>query len=713
MKVTHAVDQMSNFRPRRRTAVFAASLTLALCALPLLAVDDDTMPAGRIIDAPTNLRTFSPEDTSEAVDARNINLRHVFEELGPEATTWYQHVMTLSNPFFEGRAPETRGGEVAAEYIEFYFRQYGLEPAFFGENDNGSGGADGEAAWTSYRQPFDFPMRGRPVRVLDAEVRLGDEVLTPGDDYVVLANSSTAEAAAPIVFVGYGVQEGENDYNSFGDRDDLSGRIAMVFRYEPLDDEGNSRWSNRQFSPHSTITDKFSAIADRKPAGIILVNPPDAAAARPGLEPLERSSNFGRPLGVPIIQMTPEAADALVRRADPRGRDLLTLRKLADDLEVTTIDFDPSVQMHMQSTMQHSTMPMENVGAALRGKGDLADEWIVIGGHFDHVGYGYTGIRRRSDRGTLHPGADDNASGTAGVLVLADRLARHYANTDEGDLRSIMFVLFGAEEAGLHGSRYFTENPPLPIEQITFMANFDMIGRLRDHTVMLSGVGTADEFEHILPAHIERSGLTVAVSPGGFGPSDHANFFRAGIPVLFAFTGLHPEYHAPEDKGYTVNPWGAALVLQLMEPIILDIARLSGSLTFNAEAAGRRIDWNTDRVRDDATPRPRVADRSDDVGDMPGRDGAAPPSVRLGIMPDYGADLVTGVRVDAVFDDTSAADGGVMPGDVLLEWNGEPIADGMALMNFLRRHKPGDVVRMTVLRGNSRVDLEVTLKAGE
>lgn len=695
----------------------AGSMVLALGVATSIGVaaDDDGRPAGRIVDAPSNLRTFSPEDTSAEVDARNINLRHVFEELGPEATTWYQHVMTLSNPFFEGRAPETRGGELAAEYIEFHFRQFGLEPAFFSNEDtNGSDASNSEAAWTSYRQPFEFPMRGRPVRVLESDVRIGDDVLTAGDDYVALANSSTAEADAPIVFVGYGIEDGEDGYNSFGDRRDLSGRIALMFRYEPLDDDGNSRWSHRQFSSHSTITEKFSAIADRKPAGIILVNPPGAAAARPGLEPLERSSNFGRPFGVPVIQMTPEAADALVRRADPRGRDLMTLRTLADDLEVTTVDFDPAVRVHMRATMQHSTMPMENVGGVLRGKGELADDWIVIGGHFDHVGYGYTGIRRRNDRGTLHPGADDNASGTAGVLVLAERMAAYYAESDADDLRSVMFVLFGAEEAGLHGSRHFTDEPPLPIDQVTFMVNFDMIGRLRDHTVMLSGVGTADEFEHILPAHIERSGLTVAVSPGGFGPSDHANFFRAGIPVLFAFTGLHPEYHAPQDKGYTVNPWGAAMVLQLMEPIILDIARMAAPLTYNEDAARREIDWETEGVRQ-ADPRPRVVDRpgGDDVPDMPSRDGAEPPRVRFGIMPDYSADLAEGVRVDAVFDGTSAAEGGVRAGDILLQWDAEPIADGMALMNFLRQHAPGDNVTITVLRGTARVELEVTLKGAE
>ncbi len=478
----------------------------------------ETESTARIVDAPANIRSFAPEESAVTVNAAEVNLRQVFEDLGPDATLWYQHVQTLANSFFEGRAPASRGIELAAEYIEFFFRRYGLEPAFPAETE--PPGADINAGLTSYRQPFSFTVRSPRGK------------------------GEAAVAQHPVA----------------GER--------------PVDGE-------------------------------------DSPAQRSGTGP---------------------------------------------------------------------TFYADNVGGILPGRGELADEWIVIGAHYDHVGYGSFGTLP-ANRGKLHPGADDNASGTAGVLILARQLADAYADEeDDHHLRSILFLAFSAEESGLHGSRYFVNHSTIRPQAITAMVNLDMIGRLRSGRLSVSGIGTAEEFEALLRPHFEQSDLTVATSEGGLGPSDHLNFFEAGIPVLFMFTGIHPEYTSPRDLAYTVNPAGAVKILNLVSSIVLDLAARSERLTFVHNTQGA-------------------------VGPRMGA------KVRLGIMPNYGADVESGVVVDVVFDGTSADEAGILPGDIILHWNGLEVTDGAKLMELFRAHQPGDVVTIILQRGEAQVELQVTLHA--
>ncbi|MGI9015095.1 MAG: M28 family peptidase [Phycisphaerales bacterium] len=356
-----------------------------------------------IIIGPLSAHAFqrqTPDDAGAELDAAEINLPVLFAALGPDATQWYQHVMTLSNSFFEGRAPGTAGNRHAADYIEYYFRTFGLEPAFpeavAGSDDAAaaddtdaetppSNGEDVASAWTTYRQPF----------------------------------------------------------NAF----------------------------NRE------------------------------------------------------------------------------------------------------------EMATDNVGGVLRGRGQLADQWIIIGGHYDHVGYGRPG--RRAADSPVHPGADDNASGTAGVLILAEKFAKAYEDAgDDANLRSILFMAFSAEEMGLLGSRHYVRNSTLNAEDIHLMINLDMIGRLRGDTLMVQGVETARGLLDRIHPHLQESELTIYADPTGQGPSDHASFYGGGIPVLFFFTGTHDVYHRPGDFGYTVNPHGAARILKLVWNVAFDEASDPDRLRF-------------------------------------------------------------------------------------------------------------------------------------
>lgn len=623
--------------------------------------------AGRIVADTGGPLLFAPGDErGYAGDPADLDLAGFFAAAGSDVQHWTQHVQVLSDPWFEGRAGGTPGFERATEYVAFHFDRAGLRPAFAGD------------AWT---QPFGYPSREveRTYALDGAELAIDGRARVAGRDFVVLAQSQGATVEGPAVFVGYGIAEGPDGYTSFDDGASLDGAVALLLRWEPLDDEGGSRWAERRFSPRARMAEKLRAVRDRGAAAIVVVAPPDVRDGDPTLPDLDASSAFGGGIGVPVVQATPAVAEAIL------GGDLADWRRRADAGAVGLAPLGTRLRVGGDVVVEtlRAEWPSANVAGVLPGRGALADEWIVVGGHYDHLGHGRPGSRDAAPEGKLHPGADDNASGTASVILLARRLAERAAS-GSGPRRSILFVAFGAEEAGLHGSAHLVAESPIPLEATTLMVNLDMVGRLRDETVMLGGTGTAAEFDALLPPLVAASGLTVRATPGGMGPSDHASFYRAGIPVLFFFTGLHDDYHMPSDEGWTVNPVGGVRIVDLAESVIDAVARRSAALTPR---------------RDDSRPAPS--------GDGP-RTGA---SVRFGIMPDYAADLDTGVAVAGVSEGTSAADAGLRAGDVLLTWNGEELTGGQSLANVLREAAPGDVVRVEVRRDGRTLLLDVTLKA--
>jgi hypothetical protein len=691
---THTKRRKNNMLIRLRHAI---ALLLAIAPLALgagCATPDSSAPAsasasggassnGRIVDGPANPTSFRPDEPATVViDVDDLDLRQVFETIGEDATLWYQHVQTLANPYFEGRVNESTGTERAREYMEFHLKAAGLEPAFPAAADADTMNDPG-TAWVSFQQPFDFQSRGRVTATVEnARAAVNGVPLEEGSDYTFLGISASGEAAGPLSFVGYGIESGPDGYTSFSVKTDLTGRIALLLRYEPLDADGGSQWSDERFSRQAALTAKMSAVQRRGAAGIILVNPPDCPEGRTGLESLSRSARLGRPLRIPVIQMTPEAAGQLLAGADPSLDSLLAWRRLADEGAVKTRDLPETLQVSFGATVERSrdseAVAASNVGGVLRGRGALANEWLVIGGHYDHNGYGMFGTT--PDRGPLFPGADDNASGTAGVLVLAARLSKLYEEAGpDANLRSVLFIAFDAEERRLHGSRYYVDHPTVPADSMIALLNMDMIGRLRDDRLSVIGVGTGEGMLEVFRPSFEESGLTVAVTSAGSGRSDDANFHRVGVPAVHFFTGMHPEYTQPTDKAYTVNPIGAAKILALIEDIAMDLAQRSDQIAFA------------------------------DPGSEPSEDrGYA--RVRLGIRPGMGEELDTGILIDSVTPGMSADAAGMKPGDILLSWDDTEVDSLRTLFEIMQDHQPGDIVQMIVDRKGRRKELSVTLK---
>ena len=618
-----------------------------------------------------NPYTYSPDEIpADPNNPAETDLRVALTAMGPVAIEWYQHVQTLSNPFFEGRVPGSRGNDLAAEYVEFFMKQAGLEPAFT---------TAGDASVKSFRQPFE--LQGGAPKVETAVVSMGGNSLKRGDQFEVIGSSGSGDVTAPLMFAGYAIEAGQDDYTSFSENDDFSGKIVIFLRYEPLDEGGRSLWSDRRFSGYAGMRPKLDALAERKPAALIMVNPPECKSGARGLEDTE-SSVFGSSYDFPIVQITQEQADALLKSADESGRSLMELRRLADEGKIKTIALKPDVKASINVAISEKGLAAQNVGGIIAGKGALASEWVILGAHYDHVGMGYFGAQP-NNRGKLHPGADDNASGTSAMLCLTKKL-KDYMGSKEApeNCRSILLMAFTAEEMGLDGSREYVKHPTIPADKIAAMLNMDMVGRLSGDRLAMSGTGTAEGFTDLIRPAVVASGLTVDADATGSGPSDHASFYAAGIPVLFLFTRTHPEYHTPLDQGFTVNPYGASKVIALAEGLIKILV---------------------------TTPTKPVFQSTDSSGGA--SRGYA--KVRLGISPGQGKRKDPGLLIEAVIAQTSAADAGLKKGDVILKWDDEPMSDSGELMAKLREKNPGDVVTLHIKRDGSEQDVKVTLKASE
>lgn len=328
-----------------------------------------------------------------------------------------------------------------------------------------------------------------------------------------------------------------------------------------------------------------------------------------------------------------------------------------------------------------------NIGGVLPGRGALARELVVVGAHHDHLGFG-----RFASRGTVgeaHLGADDNASGVAGVLLLAELLSQTYAELDgDTQARSVLFVTFSGEESGLVGARHYAQNPIVPIGDHVLMLNMDMIGRVRDNTISVAGAGSGVGLEDVVRASASNAAVRVQTPTTLSGRSDHAVFYEAQVPVLFAMiTNVHDDYHTEGDVSWKINRSAATGAVQFLHDVIARAALRSERFVFSAiEGAGS-----------DAGAGPRMGDIR----------------VRFGIMPGNYADPVPGVEVERVTPGASAAASGIEAGDRLMTWNGAPIESVGQWMGFLSGHSPGDVVTVGVDRQGRRLNIEVKLLARE
>jgi hypothetical protein len=334
----------------------------------------------------------------------------------------------------------------------------------------------------------------------------------------------------------------------------------------------------------------------------------------------------------------------------------------------------PAARAHTGDTTGLKT---QNVVAILEGSDPaMKNRFIVIGAHFDHLGRSSQYAMDPSAGDAIRNGADDNASGTAAVLQLARMLSASRPK------HSVVFVTFSGEEEGLLGSQYFVENPPVPLDSIVAMLNFDMVGRLKDNKLFIYGTGTASE----LPALIDSSNLRIvpalSVQGGGdgFGSSDHSSFYAKNIPVLHFFTDSHEDYHRATDDVEKINAAGEARIVNLAFDMIKSLDDRPARLSFIRSTRPSRMG--------------------------PSSSGS---QVYLGSVPDMSAAEVPGLKLTGVRAGSPAEKGGLLAGDIIVEFGGAPVTDLQSYSDALYSHRPGETVKVVYLRNGKKSETTVTL----
>lgn len=569
----------------------------------------------------------------------------------------------LASDQLEGRMVGTPGLELAADYIAGNFKNLGLQTL---------PGLEG------YFQPFKMVTRTDPDPEKSAVV-IGDQALKLGKDFIPLRASAEARVEASAVFAGYGVTDRARHYDDYANID-VKGKIVLVMRFEPQDRQGKSKLAGDDWSVDATIEQKVRNAIEHKAAGILLVNAP-LHHDDEGLIPFSRRDVLAS--SVPLIQITSSAADELLQHA---GRpDLKTLEFQIDEAPQPASLELKNVSVRMSVGIRRTEKQVKNVVGLLPGKGEHADEYVVIGAHYDHLGLGGANSLTPWIHG-IHHGADDNASGTSAMMELADRFA-HLGPQP----RSLIFIAFTGEEEGLFGSSYFVGHSPVPLDKIVAMVNLDMVGRIRNDQLLIGGEGTAADFPKFVEAADKGLPLRLGeFGKGGIGPSDHTSFALKKIPVLFFFSGMHLDYHRPTDTSDKINYQGMEEVVdfgQRLVQLMATMPREKYNGSFDARGLAQMAGPTTAR----ANP---VGSRAS-----------------MGAIPDYaqGEDAKGGMRIGGIVPQSPADKAGLKQGDVVTEFNGVKIDNMMDYTVALGRAKPGQVVSVKALREGKPLEVKATL----
>ena len=567
------------------------------------------------------------------------------------------HVKFLASEQLTGRGVGTPGIDRARDYIAAEFARYGLRP-----------GGD----HSGYFQRFDVAV-GVTVKQ-PSSLRIGTEQV-PGlhEEWTPLGLSASGQVAADLVFVGYGITAKDYGYDDY-DGIDVNGKIVLVLRYEPPPKNADSPFKKfPRYSIHSALRTKAKNARDHGASGMILVDLHRADGDKAELLSI-RSSLWrgGRSLVAAQIKR-----DVIEQRLARHGISLAALKKKIDRTARPASMSLPGLTAALQVNLAELRRSAENVVAVLPGgEPSLREENIIIGAHYDHLGFGHYGARDGRAAGTIHPGADDNVSGTAVLLDLARRLA----HLPVKPASSIVFVAFSAEELGLFGSRHFVDNAK-SIGSTKVMINLDMVGRLRDKRLTVFGSRSGQNLSQIVKTGAHQLGLELTESDD-VGRSDHLSFYTKKIPVLHFFTGIHEDYHRPSDTWEKLNIDGMARVSDLVMATVLRIADTEAPISF---------------VR------------------LPSRHPPANPpaegrglSTYLGSIPAYGA-APEGVELAGVSDGSPAALAGLRAGDVIVQLANRKIQNIEDLTAALQSQKPGDEVAIVVRRAGNSVTLKAIL----
>jgi hypothetical protein len=581
-----------------------------------------------------------------------------------DAQRYLRDVRTLAAPEMKGRGDGSPELQKAARYIAAQFQAAGLQPL------NGQ----------SWFQPFSVSTGATLGSNNRFEIQVGGQTRTlrAGVDFLPFSFSSRTTVSGEIVFAGYGITAPEYHYDDYAHLD-VKGKIVLVLRHEPQENDEKSVFLGKDFTRHAEFINKAINARNRGALALVVVN--DRAAHPKDEDALIKFGMTKGPedAGLPVVQVKTAIADQWM---EPAGKSLEALQRAIDKtLQPQSLALPASLRLTISVDLERHLATVNNVIGYLPGS---TEEHIILGAHYDHLGLGEHDSLAPSMVGQVHPGADDNASGTAGILELARMFAAQRAAAGGAPpKRGVVFIAFAGEELGLLGSEYYVNHPLLPLDRAVAMINLDMIGRLRRSKLYVGGVGTGTTFKPLVEEDVKKFSFHPDYATGGYDSSDHTSFTAKQVPVLFFFSGLHSDYHKPSDTWDKIEGPQTARLLDM----VFDLAE-------RLDAAAARPQFV------------RVAD--------PHSHGTATGSVGggygpyFGSIPDFG-EVENGVKFADIREGSPAAKAGLQGGDVLVEFDGKPIKNLYDFTYALRSKSVGDTVEVRVLRDGRPLMVKVTL----
>lgn len=558
----------------------------------------------------------------------------------------YKDIDFLASDSLKGRYPGTTYDRVSAKFIKDQFDNDKLKPLA----DKGY-------------QFMDIIIEQKPGPNNSLTVNGVDQKYDA--NFSTLPFSSTGNLDAQVVFVGFGFKMNNekllwNDYQAV----DVNNKWVLILRGDPEPDSLQSVFSNQ-----SSDRNKALIAIDQGAKGVILVS----GSSWDSKDKLVSMSEKNYDIGIPVIQVKRDVANLI-----------LNGQAKIEDLEKQVLADRHSHSIELTSKVVASTdvindkKTTQNVVAMLEGTDKkLKNEYIVIGAHFDHLGMGGKNTSsRRPDTIAVHNGADDNASGVAAMLEIAQKMASNHKKIK----RSVVFVAFAAEEMGLIGSQKFVESGLIPNESIVAMINLDMVGRMKERNLNVYGTKTSTENETILKSLDADSSLKLTFYPEGYGPSDYASFYNKNIPVFAFMTELHLDYHTPFDDIEKINFNGLELVSKYVYSLAVNLSNRPKKLIFQ-----------------EAGPKSKPVRY---------RRGF---KVTLGIIPDVSGSSNNGLKAIGVSENRPAYRAGMKAGDIITAVNGKPVKNIQDYMFRLNELKEGMTVSVEIKRGEQKLVLLVQL----
>ena len=562
----------------------------------------------------------------------------------------------LASDELAGRQPGTPEMQLAVDYILQQYQEAGVE---------------GAAADGSFLQPV--PVEGtRSVDKTKTQLSFSGpdgQNLNPvlDETFTCLIGRKPVAIQGDLVFVGYGIAASEHNYDEYLDVD-VKDRIVVMIRREPQQNSPESVFDGEVTSNHSFVLTKVRAARKAGAKGIILVNDSTTGFDDEN-DTLVQSSQFGT-VSFPFFQIKRSLFNEMLVASplhSPIGKKLKSLEQVEEWIDSRLEPISQSMKgwsVDANADFPTPDIATYNLVAQIPGQGELANETVVVGAHYDHIGRGAYGSRTPW-RKEIHNGADDNATGTAAVLELARRFE---ARQPDGEpRRRLVLICFTAEEMGLLGALHYVSDPLFDLNDTAAMVNFDMIGLLRDQKLTIYNWNTSPQFSAIFDVANESFGLKLKLPAAGFAGSDHLPFNQSQVPNMFIHTGISDTYHTPDDTFETINCDGVVKVIDFSEQVVEQLVTSS---------------------------KPKYG---------------VPKRFQLGLQLDREGDG-NGVRIARVVKSSVAESAGILEGDVVLSFDGDKISKRRELVRRVRRDA-GKTINLKILREDKEIDFQIELKS--